>query len=98
MPPPPGRLEVNFDVAIRKSFAVAAAVLSDDQGEILSAIVECLPSQDVSAGEPLAASLVVKSAASWGIKPMDLEGDSLVVTLAINNQPHLQLVDSPCYL
>lgn len=76
---------------------MTAAVLSDDHGKIFSAIVECLPPQDVNAGESLAASLVVKSAASWGIKPLHLEGDSLVVTLAINNQPHLQLVDSPCF-
>jgi hypothetical protein len=36
LPPPPGFHKVNFDVAIRSSFAVAAATLRDHQGNFLA--------------------------------------------------------------
>jgi hypothetical protein len=100
-PPTPGRLKVNFTVAIRKSFVVATAVLNNDQGQILSTIVECLPLQDVNARKPLAALLALKFAASWGIKHLLLEGGSKPpwwLPWLLTTQPHLRLTNIPYYL
>jgi hypothetical protein len=39
----PSHLKVNFDVAIQPSFAVATAILSNDQGDIIAAYAKKLP-------------------------------------------------------
>jgi hypothetical protein len=52
-PHPPGSVKANFDVAIRSTFAVAAAVLSDSNGCIISAITHKLHFVDVNMGGKL---------------------------------------------
>jgi hypothetical protein len=84
-PPVAGWIKGNFDVAVRGSFAVAAAVLSDDSGTIIAATTQKLVSTDVLQGEAHAALLVVRLAASLGLGPISVEGDALLVILAINS-------------
>jgi hypothetical protein len=56
----------NFDVAIRGSFAVVAAVLSDDMGDIVAAATQRLTCTEALQGEALAALLTSRLAASFG--------------------------------
>jgi hypothetical protein len=74
----------NFDVAIRGSLAVAAAVISDDSGNIISAATMKLYSLDALQGEALAALLTTRLAVTTGSSILHLEGDALLVVLAIN--------------
>jgi hypothetical protein len=53
--PPIGSLKLNFDVAVRNSFMVAAADITDHDGIILSAVARRLPSLNVNAGDVNAA-------------------------------------------
>jgi hypothetical protein len=75
-------------VAIRDNFAVAAAVISDTAGNIILAATQKLHSTDVLLGEASAALLTTRLAASTGYGCFALEGDALLVILAVN-QPHL---------
>jgi hypothetical protein len=85
VPPDVGWLKANFDVAVKDSFAVAAAVLSDDQRNIFAAATQRLFSTDVLQGEAAAALLAVRLAVSSGCDHLLLEGDALLVVLAIKN-------------
>lgn len=49
--PPPGHVKANFDVFMRNSFSVAAAVLSDDQGGLLLAKAVRIPLLQVNSEE-----------------------------------------------
>jgi hypothetical protein len=88
IPPCVGSAKGNFDVAIKDNFAVAAAVLSDSSGEIFAAATLKLHSSDVLLGEASAALLATRLARSSGLDVFLLEGDALLVSLAIN-QPAL---------
>ncbi|GLT52905.1 hypothetical protein SLA2020_262140 [Shorea laevis] len=87
-PPPQGSLKANFDVAIKPLFAVAAAILRDHQGNIISACSRRLPAMEANQGEAHAALLAVQLASQHGSSPLILEGDSLSTILAINS-PHI---------
>jgi hypothetical protein len=54
-----GCVKANFDVAVKNSFAMAAAVLSDDLGNIVVAASQKLVSTNVLQGEAAAALLAV---------------------------------------
>jgi hypothetical protein len=84
-PPAVGWFKANFDVAVTHSFAVAAAVLSDDSGNIIAAASQKLVSRDVLQGEAAAALLAVRLAVFSGCEQLLLEGDALLIVLAINN-------------
>jgi hypothetical protein len=84
-PPVAGWIKGNFDVTVRGSFAVTAAVLSDENGTIFAAATQKLVSIDVLQGEAHVALLVVRLAASMGLGPISVEGDALFVILAINS-------------
>lgn len=58
---PIGVLKLNFDVAVRNSFMVAADVIMDHVGEIILAFAKKLPLLDINASEANAALLVVKA-------------------------------------
>ena len=45
--PPPNFLKLNFDVAVRDSFMVSAAVVSDHEGSIVFAFAKKLPVLDI---------------------------------------------------
>lgn len=53
MPLVVGCLKGNFVVAVKGSFAVVAAVLSDDKGNIVGAATQKLLSTDVLQGKPM---------------------------------------------
>jgi hypothetical protein len=84
IPPCFGSVKGNFNVAIKDNFAVATAVFSDSLGEISAAITLKLHSFDVLLGEALAALLATRLAWSFGLDVFFLEGDVLLVSLAIN--------------
>jgi hypothetical protein len=85
MPPSAGHFKCNFDVAVRSSFAVAAAVISDESGNIVLAATQRILSLDALQGEARAALLGVRLASSAGLVRLELEGDALLVILAINS-------------
>ena len=83
--PAAGWIKDNFDAAVRGSFAVATTVLSDENGAIVAAATQRLNCTDVLQREALAALLTCRLAASIGCNFFSLEGDALLVVLAINN-------------
>jgi hypothetical protein len=86
--PPPGSFKANFDVAVRGNFSVAAAIITDSKGQIITAASLKLSSSDALIGEASAALLATRLALSVGVSSLFLEGDALLVILAIN-QPSL---------
>jgi hypothetical protein len=82
--PPPGSFKANFDVAVRGNFSVAAAVITDSKGQIITAASLKLSSSDALIGEVSAALLATRLAFSVGVCSLFLEGDALLVILAIN--------------
>lgn len=84
-PPGDGSIKGNFDVVVRGSFAVAAAVLSDYLGNIISAGTLYLHYSDALLKEAAAALLIVRLAVSMGVSCFNLEGDALLIILAINH-------------
>jgi hypothetical protein len=83
--PAAGWIKGNFDVAVRGSFAMAAVVLSDEKGTIVAAATQRLNCTDAFQGEALAALLASNLAASFGCNCFSLEGDALLMILAINS-------------
>jgi hypothetical protein len=49
--PPVGAVKLNFDVAVRSSFMVTTAVITDHDGVILAAMTRRLPYLNVNVGE-----------------------------------------------
>lgn len=84
-PPLMGSVKGNFDVAVHDSFVVPAAVISDSLSNIVLAAMHKLPSTDVLQGEAFAALLATLLAVSCGCNNFFLEGDALLVLLAVNN-------------
>jgi hypothetical protein len=82
--PRSGFLKGNFNVTIRDNFDVAAAVISNSDGKIILAVTQKLSNIDVLIGEASAALLITRLAASVGIENFLLEGDDLLVILAVN--------------
>jgi hypothetical protein len=72
-------------VAIRDSFAVTAVVISDSSGNIIMAATQRLHSTDILVGEVSAALLTSQLALSLGYDHFIIEGDALLVILAINS-------------
>ncbi|XP_059436361.1 uncharacterized protein LOC132169326 [Corylus avellana] len=85
VPPVVGYVKGNFDVAVKGSFAVVAAVISDDMRNIISVATQKLNSTDVLQGEASVALLAARLVVSSGCDKLMLEGDALLVVLAINN-------------
>jgi hypothetical protein len=79
-----GCVKGNFDVAVRDSFAVVAAVISDSSSNIIMAATQKLLLTDPLIGEASAALLASQLALSSGFDTLFLEGDALLVILAIN--------------
>jgi hypothetical protein len=79
-----GCVKGNFDVAVRDSFDVVAAVISDSSGNIIMVATQKLLLTDPLIGEASAALLASQLALSSGSDTLFLEGDALLVILAIN--------------
>lgn len=84
--PSTGFLKANFDVAIRKSFFVISAFISNDKDEILTACIAKISSMEVNLGVEKAALLASNLASSYGRIPLILKMDSLIVIIGINQQ------------
>jgi hypothetical protein len=84
--PSAGSFKINFDTAICENFSVQAAVCKDSKGKIVKAISQTNPPCDPNFGEALATQLAASLTASLQLKNFSLEGDSVVVILALNNQ------------
>ncbi|GLT55501.1 hypothetical protein SLA2020_286170 [Shorea laevis] len=69
IPPPLGYLKINFDVAVRSNYMVAAAVISDHDGSLLRAAAKKLPLLDINAGEAHAALLAVETTIVFFLLP-----------------------------
>jgi hypothetical protein len=87
LPPTACWVKGNFDVAEKDSYDVAAAVISNDRGDIVGAATQKLQCTDALQGEAFAALLASCLVASLGYKLLLLEGDALLVVLAINCPP-----------
>lgn len=71
-PPPHGFLKADYDMAVRHSVAVAA-VISDSNGNVVSAVSSKAPSLDVNgADEAKAALLAVNFGLSYGCRTLIL--------------------------
>lgn len=70
--------------------SVAAAVLRDSCGKILSAVVERLPPGTPLEGEADTAYVGIKEASRLGCRAVLLDGDSLQTTKAIEKFPRSQ--------
>jgi hypothetical protein len=75
----------NFDVVVHGDFVVAASVISDENGNIIIAVTQKLTYSDALIGEASATLLTSQVTASSGCGNLFLEGDALLVILAINN-------------
>jgi hypothetical protein len=75
----------NFDVAIRDSFVVVAAVISDSLSNIIMAATQRLHSMDILVREASAVLLASRLALSSSFAYFIIEGDALLVILAINS-------------
>jgi hypothetical protein len=80
-----GWIKGNFDVSVRDSFTVAAAVLSDENGVIVGATTQRLSCPDALQGGALFVLLTTRSAVSFGCNFFFLGRDALLVVLTINN-------------
>lgn len=58
LPPPPGVIKINSDMAIWENFVVVAIVCCNDQGVVLGAVVEKIAVGSLVEGEAIAAKLV----------------------------------------
>jgi hypothetical protein len=85
MSPAVGWIKDNFDVVVKGSFAVATAMLSDEWGAIVGAAMMKLHCSDALQGEAIVALLTTRMSVSLGCNLLSLEGDALLVVLAINN-------------
>lgn len=82
-PPPEGIIKINFDTAIREEFSSVAAIGRDWKGKTVFACAEIDPPVDPNVGETYAAQLGVKKALDLGFPKVMIEGDSMIVTSAI---------------
>jgi hypothetical protein len=83
----------NFDVAVRDSFAIAVAVISDSSSNIIMVATQRLHSTDILVDEASAALLASRLALSSGHAHFIIEGDALLVILAINSPELFRLVE-----
>jgi hypothetical protein len=83
-PPLASVFKINFDTAIRENLFAQSAICWDSNGLIIKAISQINPLCDPNYGEALVALLASSLAVSLQLKHFILEGDSLVVILALS--------------
>ncbi|KAB1215305.1 hypothetical protein CJ030_MR4G018391 [Morella rubra] len=84
LPPLPGIIKVNVDVAMRPLFAMAACVCRDHQGKILYAAAKKLCCVDSTMGEAEALWFGVSIANQFSWPDVIFEGGPLVVMTAVD--------------
>jgi hypothetical protein len=83
IPPQAGHFKINFNTAIRDQFSVQAVVCRDSNGSILKAISRVSPPCTPNYGEAQRALLAASLAVSLNLSNFSIEGDSLIVILAL---------------
>lgn len=83
LPPLEGFFKIDFDTAIRPEFSVQAAVCRDSTGVIINVVSQINPPCDPTYGKTLAAHLACSLASNLKLQKFSLEGDSLVVIMAL---------------
>lgn len=84
-PPLPSSINAKFDVVIKSNFAVAAAILSDSDGNIIEAAIRRLLIVDAAIGEAHVAILATQLVASCRCSSLIIGGDALIIIPAIKN-------------
>jgi hypothetical protein len=82
-PPSKGAFKINFNIVIKDQFSAQAAVCRDHSGTIINACSQISPKCDPTFGEALVALLAASLAASMKLKNFTIEGDSMVVIVAL---------------
>ncbi|KAB1220323.1 hypothetical protein CJ030_MR3G019069 [Morella rubra] len=82
-----GQVKVNFDVAVRKTFAMGNAILRDSQGQIVGVCVNQTQVDEPLKGEAFAAPTGVDEAIRRGFKDIIVEGDSLQLIDSLRKFP-----------
>jgi hypothetical protein len=83
IPPPPSIFKINFDIAIRDTFSVQAAIRRNHKGQILQQATQVNQTCHPNMGEALVAKLAVSLASSLSLNHFIIEGDSLIVIFAL---------------
>lgn len=86
-PPPMDTVKVNFDVAVRDTFAVGAAVIKDHAGMVVGAVEKKLPLVDLEDGEIWAAQIGLVEACRCGFQKILVKGHSTSAIDAIRSYP-----------
>jgi hypothetical protein len=86
-PPPLSNIKANFDVAMRGNSTVSEAIISESSGNIIMAATQELLSLDVLKGGLWLLYLLLASrlAVLLSFGNLSLDGDALLVVLAINS-------------
>jgi len=81
--PSPPNFKINYDTAIRATFSAKAAVCRDSTGSIIKCTSIISSHYSALYGEATATLLAACLAASLGLSSFILEGDSLNITMAL---------------
>jgi len=77
--------KINYDTAIREDFSAQSAVCRDSTGAVIQCLAQISPSCSAIYGEATTALLAAQRSLSLKLPSVIFEGDSLMVTLTINN-------------
>lgn len=80
-----GTFKINYATAIRDSFSAQAAVCQNSKGKIMHMVYLISPPRQPNYGEAIASLLATRLAASLQLDRFILEGDSMVVALALHS-------------
>jgi hypothetical protein len=83
--PTASTFQINFDIAIKEPFSTQSAVCRDSTRAIIQCFAQISPPCSAIYGEASAALLSAQLSLSLKLPSVIFEGDSLIVTLAINN-------------
>ena len=97
-PPTPPNVKVNFDAAVGPNESYLAAVCCDHNAKILGVWSDFCASSDPLIAEARAALLAVKKMKEEGFKWVCFEGDSLIVSQAIQGLSHAQFWTIDCII
>jgi hypothetical protein len=83
--PLPPHFKINYDTTIKPSFSTQVAVCRNSAGTIIGCISLISPPCSTLAGEATAAFLAARLAILLGLSSFILEGNSLIVTMALQH-------------
>jgi hypothetical protein len=77
--------KINYDIVIRETFSAQSAVCLNSEGSVIKCLAQVSPPCSAIYGEASATLLAAQLSLSLKPPSVIFEGDSLMVTLAINN-------------